>query len=92
MNQPECTNIRNLLSEASFDKLGGHIAFAYVRYVGRKIPNTIRRILIRLNDYGDKVDLLTCADNYPYSFENVVNCENAIEKMHSSVMKRALNK
>ena len=92
MNQPECTNIRNLLSKAIFDKYGGHISFANARYVGRKIPNTNRRILIRLNDYGDKVDLLTCADNSPYNFENFVNYENAIEKMHISFMKRALNK
>ena len=28
VNQPECTNIRNLVSEAIFDKLGRHISFA----------------------------------------------------------------
>ena len=52
VNQPQCTNIRNLVSETIFDELGKHISFAYAHRVGRKIPNTNRRILIRLNDYG----------------------------------------
>ena len=60
--------------------------------MGRKILNTNRRILIPLNDYGDKVDLLTCANNSPYNFENfVVTYENVIEKVHTSFMKRTLN-
>ena len=71
VNQPECTNIRNLVSEAIFYKLGSHISFAYARREGRKIPNKNRRILIRLNDYDDKVNLLTCANNSPYNFEIV---------------------
>ena len=58
-------------------------------YVDRKIPNTNRRILIRLNDYGDKVDFLTCSKNYPYNLENVVvQYENALEKVHASFIKK----
>ena len=40
VNQPECINIRILVSEAIFDKLGRQISFACARRVGRKIPNT----------------------------------------------------
>ena len=91
VNQPECTNIRNLVSEAIFDKLGRHISFAYARRVGRKIPNTNSCILIRLKDYDDNVKLLTCT-NSPYNFDNfVVNYDNSIEKVHTSFMKRTLN-
>ena len=75
-----------------FDKLDRHKSFAYGRRVGRKILNTNRRILIRPNDYGDKVYLSTCANNSPYIFANfVVNYENAIEKVHTSSMKRRQN-
>ena len=35
---------------------------------------------------------MTCANNSPYNFEKfVVNYENAIEKVHTSFMKRTLN-
>ena len=80
-----------LISEAIFNKLGRHISFAYARRVGRMIPNTNRRILIRPNDYGDKADLLTCTNNSPYNFENfVVNYEIFIEKLHISFIKKHL--
>ena len=57
-----------------------------------KIPKTNRLIRIRLDDYGHKVNLLTCANNSRYNFENfVVSYENAIEKVHTSFMKRTSN-
>ena len=41
---------------------------------------------------GDNVDLLKCAKTFLYKFEYfVVNYENAIEKMHTSFLKRVLN-
>ena len=81
VNQPECIQVTNFVFEAIYDKLSKHISFACDRRVGIKITNTNRRILIRLNDYRDEVNLLTFANNSPYNFENYVfKYENAIEK------------
>ena len=75
-----------------FDKLGWHISFAYARHVGRKVLDTNRRILIPINDYGDKIDLLTRGNNSRYSFDNSFGkYGNDIERVHTSFMIRTLD-
>ena len=74
----------NLVYRTIHEKLGSNLSLAYGHPVGRMGPITKRLILIRLHDYCDKAELLACANNSLYSFENrVVKYENAIQKLHS---------
>ena len=92
VNQSECTNIRNLVSEPIFDKRSRHIWFAYAHRVGKKIPNTNRHNLYSTQWLYWLSRLVICANKSPYNFENcVVKHENAFEKLHTSFMKRILD-
>ena len=92
VNQPEETNTREIVIRTTTEKLGQRIPFDYACRIGRKTQHTNRRILIRLTDYDDKEELLRYVDNSPCLFENYFSKdENPFERVHTSLMKKALN-
>ena len=89
--QSEKANTRSLVDEIMHTVCGRSIPFAYARRVG-KLGNYPRKILIRLNNYHDKEDLLRRASNHPYLFEEFnEHTTSDIEKVHTDYLKRCLN-
>ena len=91
---PENENTRKIVSETLQKICGKSIDFRYARRVGKRDPNTPRRILIHVKHISDKMELLRNACKYRcvvnnLGNENVFNSE--LETCQTNYIKKAMN-
>ena len=90
--QPENQNTRDLVKNILQSILGRNVHFEYARRVGTRSANDQpRKILIKLKDYSDKLELLRLMSDSPYSISNFEEKESIIEKVHHDFCKKSLN-
>ena len=89
-------NTRQLVSHALSTTLGRQLPFEYARRVGKKSNNSNRKIIIRLQNYSDKNEILRFSQNTTYVFDNYDTdskdiMRDNIEKVHTAYLKKTLN-
>ena len=89
--QPEHLNTRNLVSNMLNSSLNRSVHFLYARRVGKRHHSTHRKILIKLKNYSDKLELFESAIESNYTISNFTEKESHVEKIHHDFCKKALN-
>ena len=90
-NQPEGTQIRKRVNEVFMELFNRKIPFEYARRVGKVATGSNRRILIKLENFDVKQEILSkCSGNYMFTdFQD--DCISDVDKAHMDFCKKSLN-
>ena len=89
--QPEHLNTRTIVTNMLSSVMKRNVAFEYARRVGKGTPESPRKILVKLREYTDKLELFRSVGSSSYIISNVDEKDNNVEKFHHEFCKKSLN-